>query len=231
MSKIHNPVVLINKPENNAYVVAITDGSKDYRDARLMASMELDMAGDGADTWSRVGYYMAAEIEMLRQRIIELEEIATDYAMKFQRTQDALKYMGLSQCQAANLNSGITGAHSQKIYAAEFMGTTNEYHKNREEIIERIAVASQLRSRDGRRVVSEQIYEDVVKPMLDELETKDKRIAGLAARAVNLPKRSVVEVMHMSGFSRDYAEGWCSANDNAIHEIRAAGIGVRGGMR
>lgn len=120
MSKIHNPVVLINKPENNAYVVAITDGSKDYRDARLMASMELDMAGDGADTWSRVGYYMAAEVETLRQRIAELE-----------------------------------------------------------------------------------------------------------ARAVNLPKRSVAEVMHMSGFSRDYAEGWCSANDNAIHEIRAAGIGVK----
>ncbi|TBN93398.1 ead/Ea22-like family protein [Salmonella enterica subsp. salamae serovar 13,22:z:-] len=54
------------------------------------------------------------------------------------------------------------------------------------------------------------------------------RIAELEARAVNLPKRSVDEVMHMSGFSRDYAEGWCSANDNAIHEIRAAGIGVKG---
>lgn len=56
----------------------------------------------------------------------------------------------------------------------------------------------------------------------------EERIAELEARAVNLPKRSVAEVMHMSGFSRDYAEGWCSANDNAIHEIRAAGIGVKG---
>ena len=52
--------------------------------------------------------------------------------------------------------------------------------------------------------------------------------AELEARAVNLPKRSVGEVMHMSGFSRDYAEGWCAGNDNAIHEIRAAGIGVKG---
>ncbi|EGI0921604.1 ead/Ea22-like family protein, partial [Salmonella enterica] len=51
-----------------------------------------------------------------------------------------------------------------------------------------------------------------------------KRIAELEARAVNLPKRSVDEVMHLSGFSRDYAEGWCAGNDNAIHEIRAAGI-------
>lgn len=43
---------------------------------------------------------------------------------------------------------------------------------------------------------------------------------------VKLRKRSVGEVMHMSGFSRDYAEGWCSGNDNAIHEMRAAGIQV-----
>lgn len=46
--------------------------------------------------------------------------------------------------------------------------------------------------------------------------------------AVKLPKRSVGEVMHMSGFSRDYAEGWCAGNDNAIHEIRAAGGTVKG---
>ncbi|EIV6499285.1 ead/Ea22-like family protein [Salmonella enterica] len=56
----------------------------------------------------------------------------------------------------------------------------------------------------------------------------EERIAELEARAVNLPKRSVGEVMHMSGFSRDYAEGWCAGNDNAIHEIRAAGIKVKG---
>lgn len=54
-----------------------------------------------------------------------------------------------------------------------------------------------------------------------------QRIAELEARAVNLPKRSVGEVMHLSGFSRDYTEGWCAGNDNAIHEIRAAGIKVK----
>ncbi|EBG3585875.1 ead/Ea22-like family protein [Salmonella enterica subsp. enterica] len=54
------------------------------------------------------------------------------------------------------------------------------------------------------------------------------RVAELEARDVNLSKLSVGEVMHMSGFSRDYAEGWCAGNDNAIHEIRAAGIGVKG---
>lgn len=64
--------------------------------------------------------------------------------------------------------------------------------------------------------------------LAQESFTYQKRVAELEARAVNLPKRSVGEVMHMSGFSRDYAEGWCAGNDNAIHEIRAAGIGVEG---
>lgn len=57
-------------------------------------------------------------------------------------------------------------------------------------------------------------------------EAAEKRIAELEAREVNLPKRTVGEVMHMSGFSRDYAEGWCSGNDNAIHEIHLAGVNV-----
>lgn len=60
-----------------------------------------------------------------------------------------------------------------------------------------------------------------------KVEAAEKHIAELEARKVNLSKLSVGEVMHMSGFSRDYAEGWCAGNDNAIHEIRAAGIKVK----
>ncbi|EOX0346834.1 ead/Ea22-like family protein [Salmonella enterica] len=60
-----------------------------------------------------------------------------------------------------------------------------------------------------------------------KLEAAEKHIAELEARKVNLSKLSVGEVMHMSGFSRDYAEGWCAGNDNAIHEIRTAGIKVK----
>ncbi|WP_373445925.1 ead/Ea22-like family protein [Salmonella enterica] len=63
--------------------------------------------------------------------------------------------------------------------------------------------------------------------LYEKLEAAERRIAELEARAVNLPKRSVDEVMHMSGFSRDYAEGWCAGNDNAIHEIRTAGVKVK----
>ncbi|WP_079223874.1 hypothetical protein [Citrobacter werkmanii] len=66
---------------------------------------------------------------------------------------------------------------------------------------------------------------DIVNVGIAELQSQKTE---LEARTVNLSKRSVGEVMHMSGFSRDYAEGWCAGNDNAIHEIRAAGIGVKG---
>lgn len=74
-------------------------------------------------------------------------------------------------------------------------------------------------------------YEQLEQQVLElsvQLANAESKCRGLSARAVNLPKRSVGEVMHMSGFSRDYAEGWCAGNDNAIHEIRAAGIGVKG---
>lgn len=57
-------------------------------------------------------------------------------------------------------------------------------------------------------------------------ELAERRLAEMESRTVKLPKRSVGEVMHMSGFSRDYAEGWCAGNDNAIHEMRVAGIKV-----
>lgn len=68
MNKIENPVVLIHKRDNNdSYAVAITSGSQNYHDALLMATMEPDMVGDDVDTWSKTGYYMAAEIEALRR--------------------------------------------------------------------------------------------------------------------------------------------------------------------
>ncbi|HHS1785724.1 TPA: ead/Ea22-like family protein [Salmonella enterica subsp. enterica serovar Virchow] len=64
--------------------------------------------------------------------------------------------------------------------------------------------------------------------IMEAIDAMKQRIAELEARTVNLPKRSVGEVMCLSGFSLDYAEGWCAGNDNAIHEIRAAGIKVKG---
>lgn len=69
-------------------------------------------------------------------------------------------------------------------------------------------------------------YADAVEVEITALR---QRIAELEARTVNLSKLSVGEVMHMSGFSRDYAEGWCAGNDNAIYEIHVAGIRIKGG--
>lgn len=59
----------------------------------------------------------------------------------------------------------------------------------------------------------------------DEIDDLKGRLESRTV-TVKLPKRSVGEVMHMSGFSRDYAEGWCAGNDNAIHEMRVAGVNV-----
>jgi hypothetical protein len=59
------------------------------------------------------------------------------------------------------------------------------------------------------------------------IDAAERRIAELEARVVNLPKRSIGEVMHMSGFSREYAEGWCAGNDNARHEIRVTGVKIK----
>ena len=103
------------------------------------------------------------------------------------------------------------------------------------------------------RKAAEKHGDDDILSLLDELEAKDKlidilrqdkdkvidmskeriskllaRVAELEAREVKLPKRSVAEGMLMSGFDRQYAEGWCAGNDNAIHEIHVAGIRING---
>ncbi|EBD0406966.1 TPA: ead/Ea22-like family protein [Salmonella enterica] len=89
------------------------------------------------------------------------------------------------------------------------------------------------REKDATEAVALALRDDM-RQAREQLEAAEKRIADgskriaeLEARDVNLPKRSVGEVMHLSGFSRDYAEGWCAGNDNAMHEIRAAGIKVK----
>ncbi|HHE6804510.1 TPA: hypothetical protein ACPFA6_004831 [Escherichia coli] len=68
-NKIENPVVLIHKRENHdSYAVAITNGSHDYYDGLLMASVSPDEADNSFAVFAMVGYYMAAEIEKLREQ-------------------------------------------------------------------------------------------------------------------------------------------------------------------
>ncbi|EFU0002790.1 ead/Ea22-like family protein [Salmonella enterica] len=105
-----------------------------------------------------------------------------------------------------------------------------EHYKSREERVTKLVLDNstswdvlyeKLEAAEKRIAEQREYYEGVI-------ADGSKRIAELEARTVNLPKRRVGEVMRMSGFSRDYAEGWCAGNDNAIHEIRAAGIKVKG---
>lgn len=67
VNKIQKPVVLLNKHDDDSYTIAITDNSTNYHDSILMIIAEA-----GEDTSRHVTYYMAAEIEMLRQRIDKL---------------------------------------------------------------------------------------------------------------------------------------------------------------
>lgn len=67
-------------------------------------------------------------------------------------------------------------------------------------------------------------FEEVAHGLNSENDKLKQQLAAERARVVKLRKHTVGEVMHMSGFSRDYAEGWCAGNDNAIHEILDAGI-------
>ncbi len=91
-NKIKNPVVLIHKRENSdTYAVAITSGSQDYRDAVLMATMEPDMTGDSIDTWSKTGYYMAAEIERLKQALSAAESNLLDSECHVAELKEALR--------------------------------------------------------------------------------------------------------------------------------------------
>lgn len=105
-----------------------------------------------------------------------------------------------------------------------------EHYKSREERVTKLVLDNstswdvlyeKLEAAEKRIAEQSEYYEGVI-------ADGSNRIAELEARTVNLPKRSVGEVMHLSGFSRDYAEGWCAGNDNAMHEIRAAGIKVKG---
>lgn len=57
-------------------------------------------------------------VEGLRQRISELEEIATDYGMKFQKAQDALKHQSIlhkSQMEAAEKRIAELGGQKRLI--------------------------------------------------------------------------------------------------------------------
>ncbi|EJQ8993310.1 ead/Ea22-like family protein [Salmonella enterica] len=126
------------------------------------------------------------------------------------RCENVIKWGGFDCQPNAEANAEFIAAFNPKVALA--LLDENIQLQREKDAIEAVALALRDDMRDAP----------------EKLEAAERRIAELEARVVNLPKRSVGEVMHMSGFSRDYAEGWCAGNDNAIHEIRTAGIKVKG---
>ncbi|EMV0864025.1 ead/Ea22-like family protein [Salmonella enterica] len=146
--------------------------------------------------------------------------------------------MTIQRISASRITYGCTGAtyDDKGCHYAEGRSIADDhYEQSRVTVVDVsdpdvLALLDELeaetRYREGAFIACNR-WHDKFREADDKLEAAEKRIAELEARTVNLQKRSVSEVMHMSGFSRDYAEGWCAGNDNAIHEIRTAGIKVK----
>ncbi|EBB6671266.1 ead/Ea22-like family protein [Salmonella enterica] len=145
------------------------------------------------------------------------------------------KEMTIQRMSASRITYGCTGEGDDGYFKFGRTFVDEHYEKSRVTVVDVsdpdvLALLDELehyKSREERvtkLVLDNSTSWDV---LYEKLEAAERRIAELEARAVNLPKRSVDEVMHLSGFSRDYAEGWCAGNDNAIHEIRAADIKVK----
>ena len=161
-------------------------------------------------------------VEGLRQRISELEEIATDYGMKFQKAQDALKHQALlhkSQLEAAESYAKDRDEENQ-----DLMLTIGRLRVEREAseaelnnaLCELLPGTQYMDPPDGGSVTP---LEQVRRMVADYRG----RIEELEAREVNLPAACADDEYFIDGvfqalrYERDVERA-----------IRAAGIGVKG---
>ncbi|ECN3148651.1 ead/Ea22-like family protein [Salmonella enterica subsp. enterica serovar Give] len=148
------------------------------------------------------------------------------------------KEMTIQRMSASRITYGCTGAtyDDKGCHYAEGRSIADDHYEQSRvtvvdvsdpDVLELLDENIQLqRGKDALEAVALALRDDM-RDAREKLEAAERRIAELEARKVNLSKLSVGEVMYVSGFSRDYAEGWCAGNDNAIHEIRTAGIKVK----
>ncbi|AWD07165.1 hypothetical protein C7D56_02185 [Salmonella enterica subsp. enterica serovar Corvallis] len=149
------------------------------------------------------------------------------------------KEMTIQRMSASRITYGCTGAtyDDKGCHYAEGRSIADDHYEQSrvtvvdvsdQDVLALLDENIQLqREKDATEAVALALRDDM-RDAREKLEAAERRIAELEARKVNLSKLSVGEVMYVSGFSRDYAEGWCAGNDNAIHEIRTAGIKVKG---
>ncbi|EBC2121499.1 ead/Ea22-like family protein [Salmonella enterica] len=148
---------------------------------------------------------------------------------------NAFNLLSGPETMLALLDENIQLQREKDAIEAVALALRDDMRQAREQLEESEKRNVELESKNGYlRTIAHEQNELAIRASLDsnnatvEMGRLHKRIAELEAREVNLSKLSVGEVMHLSGFSRDYADGWCAGNDNAIQEIRAAGIKVKG---
>lgn len=150
-------------------------------------------------------------VEGLRQRISELEEIATDYGMKFQKAQDALKHQALlhqSQMKAAENNLIDSECHVAELEDAL---------RDKQALIE----AAEKR-------IAEHNFENML------LANADRDIKALRQRIAEL--QIARDKCFLSGLKTGWEYGIADDTEGYNREIadaqeviyRAAGIGVKG---
>ncbi|EAM2798525.1 ead/Ea22-like family protein [Salmonella enterica] len=162
-------------------------------------------------------------------------------ALNKQALREAAEKAGKDKWQAKKINGDFyvirSGSYIKQCGITSYQPIAEIDHKPVRDFVAMVNPATTLalldenlqlqREKDATEAVALALRDDM-RQAREQLAAAERRIAELEARDVNLPKRRVGEVMHLSGFSRDYAEGWCAGNDNAIHEIRTAGIKVKG---
>ncbi len=191
-------------------------------------------------------------VEGLRQRISELEEISTDYGMKFQKAQDALKHQALlhkSQLEAAENSLIDSECHVAELEEAlrDKQALLEAEEKRIAEQREIVAAAEKLVRCKG-RYHSELNYLALAKlfgvttPDLPPLEHENVHYADAAEMEIAALRQRIAELQiardkcFLSGLKTgweygiaDDTEGYNREIDDAQAVIdRAAGIGVKG---
>ncbi|MDM2860625.1 hypothetical protein OGY14_00190 [Citrobacter sp. Cpo073] len=161
-------------------------------------------------------------VEGLRQRISELEEIATDYGMKFQKAQDALKHQTL--------------LHQSQMKAAENNLIDSECHvaELEESLRDKQALLEALDNSLCELLPGTQYMDPPDGGSVTPLEQVRRMVADYRGRIEELEARELVvkqfddfQIVHY-GATEDYAKGYIDCQNNYNKALAAAGIGVKG---
>ncbi|WP_393930116.1 hypothetical protein [Citrobacter freundii] len=160
-------------------------------------------------------------VEGLRQRISELEEIATDYGMKFQKAQDALKHQSL--------------LHKSQLEAAENNLIDSECHvaELEEALRDKQALLEALDNSLCELLPGTQYMDPPDGGSVTPLEQVRRMVADYRNRIAELESRTVTvklpaDYRNSDGSINDDMFNTCAVVGAFREALRAAGIGVKG---